>query len=155
MTTENFPKQVDFSAITETWGQTLLSDGTTVDTRIVLQDLLMVQDDPFMGPSVSVSPLIALRTKATPEMRQKFEDKPITKEPNFPLTSEAGYEKVDVDKIVKPTISTYLFNEYLLTITLEIIFAARNNQHRSENGSPIYSLRWSIAPKVTKAKASK
>ena len=154
MATQGIPKQVDFSIVEEIWGKTLLSDGTIVDTRVILQDLLVLSEDPFMGPAVSLGPIIAVRTKATPEMIEKFKGKAIRKEIIFPFTAEAGYEKIDVERNIKPTISTYLFNEYLLTITLEIIFVARNNLYRSENGAPLYMLRWSIAPKVTKAKAS-
>lgn len=155
MAVENILKQADFSILTEIWGQTLLSDGTLVDTRIILQDLLIAKEDPFLGPSIELAPLVATRTRATPELIQKFKDKPISKEAVFPPTAEAGFEKVDVEKIVKPTISTYLFGDYLLTITLEIIFSARNSKYRTENGAPAYALRWSLVPKITKAMASK
>lgn len=155
MATQEFPKQSDFSPVTEHIGQTLLSDGTIIETRIILADLIITAEDPLMGPAVSLNPLIALRAKAPPELRQLVNDKPHVDMATLLLTPEGGFEQVNIEKILKPTISTYLFDKYCLTVTLDVIFVARNNRYKTDSNSPVYNLRWNINVKITKATASK
>jgi hypothetical protein len=155
MATETLPKQPDFTVVTEENGQTLLTDGSIINTRIILADLIITKEDPFMGPEISISPLIALRVIAPQKLREQYKDKPILNAPDIPLTSESGFEQINIERAIKPTQSTYLFEGYLLVITLDINFVARNKLYKAPSGTPIYSVRWGINVKNTKATASK
>lgn len=150
MQAKNFPRQADFAIVSEDWGRILLEDGTRIETRFILSDLIVVSED-ILGPHVVMDHTIAIRAKATPEIIEKFKDKQLAQGQPIPLTPQAGYEVVKISKVEKPTCSTYTFEGYTITIELEINSVARNNRYKVPSGAPLYNVRWTIKHKITKS----
>ena len=120
-----------------------------------MADLIVIKEDPLIGPEAIIKPVLAIRVKSPTELRQQFKEKTYTNKLDFPLTPEAGYERINIEKTIKPTQSKYLFEDYLLVVTLEITFAARNNLYKTDSGAPLYTVRWVLNVKIIKATASK
>lgn len=145
------PRQVDFKLVKEDTGQTLLSDNALVETRLVLADLFIMNEDDVFGAQVAASHVIALRIKCPPNIMTEFKNKQPAPMTPLPFTSEAGFEKLEISKVLKPTQSTYNFEKYSATFTLTVDSAARNKLYKMPTGTPIYNVRWSTNAMVTKA----
>lgn len=142
-------RQVDFKATSEDWGQTILADGTSVETRIILADLVIISED-LLGPQMGANPVVAVRIKCPAKLINEFKDKQLVPMIPPPITLEAGFERIGIEKIVKPTQSTYTFETYTLTISLSIDSAARNKNYKTVTGCPVYNVRWTTSVKVVK-----
>jgi hypothetical protein len=149
MTTKQFPRQPDFSIVNEEWGKIILEDGTSIETRFVLSDLVITSED-ILGPQVVINHAVAIRARAPSEIINKFKDKPLMPDRPIPLTPEAGYESVKIAKVEKPTRSIYRFENYILTIELEIESVARNNMYKVPSGAPLYNIRWTLKYNISK-----
>jgi hypothetical protein len=151
MSTE-YPRQVDFVVKSEEWGKVLLADKTVVEVRFILQDLILESED-ILGAKVSLSPLVAVRCKASQALKEAMKEKPLAPETPLPATPEAGFEVIGVEQIEKPAVSAYVFDSSSLTITMDIQTVARNLRYKLPNGSPVYSVRWRILTKIEKSTA--
>jgi hypothetical protein len=149
MSTE-YPRQVDFVPKSEEWGRVLLVDKTVVEVRLILQDLILNSED-ILGANVSLAPLVAVRSKASQALKEAMKEKPLAPETPLPTTPEAGFEIVGIEQVEKPAVSTYVFDSFLLTITMDIQAIARNLQYKLPTGGPVYNIRWLISTKIKKS----
>ena len=151
MTLKPVPRQSDFNIEKEEWGHILLEDGTSIDLRFILVDLMITGED-LLGPQVTLGHIIGIRARSTSDLMEKIKDKPLALEVVAPLTAEAGYETVKIKKVEKPVRSSYFFDDYLLTVELSVESVARNMRYKMPTGSPVYNLRWTLRYNVSKAK---
>lgn len=151
MTLKPVPRQPNFDIEKEEWGHILLEDNTIIDLRFVLVDLLVTSED-LLGPQVTLGHIVGIRARSTSDLMEKVKDKPLAPDVAPPLTTEAGYETVKIKKVEKPVRSSYLFEENLLVVELNVESVARNMQYKMPAGSPIYSIRWTLKYNVSKAK---
>jgi hypothetical protein len=121
-----------------------------LETKFVLSDLVILSED-IVGASLTFSGVVALRAKATQELKEKVKDKPIA-EKSIPPTAEAGYARIEIKEVEKPSISTYKFENKNLTLELKISAVARNLQYKVPNGAPLYYVRWNLSASVEKVK---
>jgi len=152
MTSKPVPRQPDFSIVSEDLGKIVLEDDTIIETRFVLSDLVVTSED-ILGAHAIISHTVALRAKSSSDLIEKFKDKPLVPDELIPLTAEAGYETVKIVKVEKPTRSTYRFENYILTVEMDIHSVARNNQYKVPSGSPLYNVRWVIRFNISKAQS--
>jgi hypothetical protein len=150
MASKIYPRQPSFAPKAENWGKVALSDGSTMETRVILCDVVVNSED-LLGVDVSLSYIVAMRIVPSNEMIKETQGLP-TPPPNPPPpTPDAGYEKIEITKIDKITESIYTFEDRLLTLKLEMQAVARNMQFRVPSGAPLYHVRWNISYTVTKA----
>ena len=150
MSTKVFPRQTNFTIDREDWGKATLSVGAVAETRVILADLIINSED-VLGPDVSFAHIVALRIVPTPDLAKKVENMPLPPQTPVPLTSDAGYEKVEVSRVDKTTESIYRFEGYVLSLKLEIQSVARNMCFRLPSGAPLYNVRWNVTPNIKKA----
>lgn len=149
MNTAEFPRQPDFKIEAEEWGKILLEDGSAIETRFILADLVITGED-ILGPHVSLNHTLAIRARPKRDIIESFKDKPLIPEAPIPLTTEAGYEPVKILKVEKPTVSKYRFENYILTIEVHIESVAKNNRYKTPSGAPLYNIRWTLKYSISK-----
>lgn len=153
MTIENYPYQAMFSIGKEDWGSVKLSDGSMLDARFVLADLVVTSED-LLGAQAMMSQTVVVRARASPELIKELVDKPLVTDTPIPITEEAGFEKIEVQAVEKPIQSSYSFEtkrgKYILFVEVNIQSVVRNKRFKTPNGSPIYNVRWTLSYKVTK-----
>lgn len=148
MSDRDYPFQPDFEIVEESWGKVSLSDGTSIETRIILADLTVVSEN-VLGLEFATKQVVALRAKAPDTLKEEYKDKQMTGPGESPQpTAEAGFEKVEIDEIIDPTISKYLFNDHEVILKLDIQSAARNNKYKVVSNSPLYHVRWKVDAKI-------
>jgi hypothetical protein len=142
------PRQPEFQVVSELSGLARLADGAMVHTRIILADLVVYKED-LMGPQLAVNPVMALRVVPTSDFIEKVKDRPmIPLGESVPVSPEQGYEKIELAEILKPTISTYEFENSRLSLNVEFQSAARTLNYKTIAGGPPYNLRWTVIPKL-------
>jgi len=142
------PRQADFEIVSEDWGKAILTDGSEVFTRVILADLTILSED-LLGKQFATSNVVALRVRSPQSLKDKIVGAPIrTPIEPLPLTEEAGFERVNIDRVEKPTISRYRFNGNIITIELTIKIVIRNMNYRIPNGSPVYHVRWNVESNI-------
>ena len=150
MTATEFPRQADFDVVSEAWGRITLNDGSIIETRIILSDIVILGED-ILGPQLIVSHVVAIRAKSKPELKEEVMNSPLLPPgTSIPLTSEEGYETIDIENVDIPTRSVYSFNGYTITVELNTQAVARTLSYRVASGSPLYNVRWSVISNVKK-----
>jgi hypothetical protein len=147
---KQIPRQPDFSIKREDLGKITLEDGTTIETRFVLADLVVTGED-ILGPQIVLGHVMAVRVRSPPELIEEFKNKPLVPDISLPLTTEAGWKTIKIAGTIATTQSAYLFENYVLSIEVHIESAARNDRYRAPNGSPPYNIRWTMKYSVSKA----
>lgn len=144
------PKQPEFSPISEEWGKIILSDGSIVETRVILSDLTILSED-LLGMQFATSNVIALRVRSPQKLKEEVLNAPVRAPiTQLPLIEEVGFERVEIEKIEKPTISRYRFNGHIVTLEVDIKVVIRNMKYKAPSGAPVYHVRWSIDSKIEK-----
>ena len=69
---------------------------------------------------------------------------------DLPIT-DPGFEKIEVAETIKPTQSTYEFEDYRVTVQLSVTGVARNLNYSTVAGNPPYSVSWTLIQQVVKA----
>lgn len=150
MASKVFPRQPSFAAEREDYGKITLSDGSVVETRVILSDLIINSED-ILGADIIPAYVVAFRVIPTSELAKKMESAPLPPPTQIPFTTDAGWEKVEIAKVDKPTESIYSFESYTLVLKMEMQAVAKNMRYRLPTGAPIYNIRWTVTPIVTKA----
>lgn len=146
------PRQPDFEIISEEWGTVKLIDEAVVKSRIIMGDLVIEREDDLFGAQVAVTASIALRVLCASKVSELVKQRPIVTQ-IIPLTTDAGYERIEVAEILVPTVSIYKFEDYRLTLRLQINAVARNLQYRTLAGAPLYNVRSRIDQEIERIKA--
>lgn len=150
MTVDIKATQPDFKIVSEECGRITLEDGTIVETRVILSDLSIWGKD-LLGYQFAVSTVIAIRVKAIQKVKSLVKDAPLSQsgiQIQIPLTKEAGYEKMKIKKVDKPTISSYSFDGRKIHNELQIHAIVRNLNLKVPSGAPLYHVRWSVNSRI-------
>jgi hypothetical protein len=153
MASPNYPYQPMFSIQKEDWGGVKLSDGSVLDVRFVLADLIVTSED-LLGAQALLNHTVVVRARASPELIKELANAPLAPDTPIPMTKEEGFEKVEVQAVEKPIQSSYSFEtksgKYTLFVEVNIQSVVRNKKFKTLNGSPIYRIRWTVNYKIAK-----
>jgi hypothetical protein len=148
---KTIPRQPDFAIISEEWGVAKLIDETVVKSRIIMGDLVVEREGDLFGPQVAVTASIALRVLCGSKVSELVKQRPIVTQ-IIPLTTEAGYERIEVAEMMVPTVSIYTFEDCRLSLRLKIDAVARNLQYRTLAGAALYNVRSRIDQEIEKVR---
>jgi len=138
------PPQLKFVPKEEKFGEYRLEDGTIIEARVFLADIIKIGEDP-VGPRIAYSTVAAIRFLVPEELRRKVLSKPVV---DHVEPRDKGWVPV---KIVdaKPAISKYIIDDkWLLVLRLEIIGVAKNENYRTPLLMPHYSARWTAVARI-------
>jgi hypothetical protein len=147
------PRQPEFKVVSEDWGSLKLRDDAIVSTRIVLADLVVVSETEVFGPQLGIRPMLAVRVVCPQNLLDLVKGKPVVSPTvDFPLT-QPGYERIEIAEISKPTKSIYLFENYRLTLQVNVSGVARNLGYCTIAGNPVYNVNWRLEQAIEKVSA--
>ncbi|MBA7683054.1 hypothetical protein ES703_91410 [subsurface metagenome] len=150
MTVDIRATQPDFKLVSEECGSITLEDGSVIETRVILCDLSIWGKD-LLGYQFAVSTVVAIRVKALQKVKSLVKDVPLSQpgiQIQIPLTEEAGYEKMKIKKVDKPTTSSYSFDGKKIHNELQIHAVVRNLNAKAPSGAPLYHVRWSVNSEI-------
>jgi len=148
------PKQADFKVVKEEFGEYRLEDGTLIKARVILADLYILGED-AIGPQIAYQTAVAIRFIVPEEIRKEMKGK----NPADRISpKDPGWKRIRVETL-KPAESHYIINDkYELTLKLELLGAAKNDNYRTPLYTPHYLVRWTtvafIEPRKDKHKES-